>query len=135
MPQGPQVTLKLATSLDGRIATASGESKWITGEEARAEGHRLRAAHDAILVGVETITADDPALTVRLSGKGAREPAPASYSPSDFEEAGRQPLRVILDSRLRTPSLLRLCQRLRMSTRLLFSCLLVSSALRLSSRL
>lgn len=89
----PSVTLKLATSLDGRIATASGESKWITGEAARLQGHRLRAGHDAILVGVETVLADDPELTARLPGR-----------------AVDQPLRVVLDSRLRTPQTAKVAQ-------------------------
>lgn len=80
------VTLKLATSLDGRIATASGESRWITGPKAREEVHRLRAMHQAILVGVETAIADDPELTVRLPGF-----------------VGIQPVRVVLDSRQRLP--------------------------------
>ena len=78
------VTLKLATSLDGRIATATGESRWITGKAAREQVHRLRATHHAVVIGIETALADDPELTVRLDGY-----------------AGRQPARVVLDTRQR----------------------------------
>jgi diaminohydroxyphosphoribosylaminopyrimidine deaminase/5-amino-6-(5-phosphoribosylamino)uracil reductase len=70
----PFVTLKLATSLDGCIALASGESRWITGPEARAHGHRERARSDAILVGGETARTDTPALDVRLPGLEQRSP-------------------------------------------------------------
>jgi diaminohydroxyphosphoribosylaminopyrimidine deaminase/5-amino-6-(5-phosphoribosylamino)uracil reductase len=88
-------TVKLATSLDGRIATASGESRWITSEAARREVHRLRAAHDAVLIGSETAVLDDPELSVRLG-----------------EAAGAQPLRVVFDTRLRIAPNARLFQTL-----------------------
>ena len=80
----PLVTLKLASSLDGRIATAGGESRWITGEAARAHGHRLRATHDAVMVGAETARLDDPELTCRLPGLTLRKP-----------------VRIVVDSQLR----------------------------------
>jgi len=89
----PLVTLKIAQSLDGRTASASGESKWITGEPARQFGHMLRAEHDAILVGIGTAQADDPELTCRLPG---------------LED--RSPLRVILDSRLKLSEWSKLAQ-------------------------
>ena len=80
----PWVVLKLAATLDGRIAAPDGTSKWITGPEARADAHRLRAESDAIVVGAGTVRTDDPALTVR--------------DPSVLSAGGRDPLRVILGS-------------------------------------
>ena len=72
--QRPLVTLKLATTLDGRIATRTGDSQWITGADARQRGQLMRAQHDAILVGAGTLRADDPALTCRLPGLAQHSP-------------------------------------------------------------
>ncbi|MEC9229214.1 MAG: RibD family protein, partial [SAR324 cluster bacterium] len=81
-----QVTLKAAITLDGKIASAGGDSKWITGESARLEGHRLRSQHDAILVGINTVLKDNPSLTTRGIPNG------------------RSPTRIILDSKGKLPS-------------------------------
>jgi diaminohydroxyphosphoribosylaminopyrimidine deaminase/5-amino-6-(5-phosphoribosylamino)uracil reductase len=92
----PLVTLKLATSLDGRIATGFGESQWITGPPARERAHALRAAHDAIMVGTGTVIADDPQLTCRLPGL-----------------SHRSPVRVVIDRHLRVPRTMRLVSEAR----------------------
>lgn len=88
----PQVIMKAGMSLDGKIATASGESRWITGEASRRQVHRLRAACDAVMVGAETVIKDDPRLTARIKG-------------------GIDPVRVIVDSRLRLPLSARIFDR------------------------
>lgn len=93
MSDHPVVTLKVATSLDGRIALSNGVSQWITNSESRARTHQMRAEHDAVLVGVGTVLADDPLLTARTI------PMPA-----------RQPVRIVADSKLRTPAHSRLVQ-------------------------
>ena len=89
----PWVRLKLAMSLDGRTAMASGESKWITGSDARQDVQKLRAKADVILTGIGTVLADDPSLNVRLSAEEL-----------DIEGEVFQPKRVILDSQLKTPT-------------------------------
>jgi diaminohydroxyphosphoribosylaminopyrimidine deaminase/5-amino-6-(5-phosphoribosylamino)uracil reductase len=89
----PRVVLKLACSLDGRTALANGASRWITGEQARADVHRLRAAASAVLTGIDTVIFDDPQLTVR--------------DPS-IDLAGRMPMRIVVDSKLRMPTTARM---------------------------
>jgi diaminohydroxyphosphoribosylaminopyrimidine deaminase/5-amino-6-(5-phosphoribosylamino)uracil reductase len=94
----PYVILKAGMTLDGKVATAKGESQWITGPLARQDAHRLRSQVDAVIVGVGTIIHDDPTLTARLSNR------PLKLAP-------RQPLRVVLDSRLRTPPTATVCAK------------------------
>jgi diaminohydroxyphosphoribosylaminopyrimidine deaminase/5-amino-6-(5-phosphoribosylamino)uracil reductase len=91
----PEILLKLATSFDGRIATASGQSKWITGPEARRKVHAMRASHDAVMIGAGTARADDPMLTVRDMG------------------ARRQPVRVVVSRRLDLPLMSQLARSAR----------------------
>jgi diaminohydroxyphosphoribosylaminopyrimidine deaminase/5-amino-6-(5-phosphoribosylamino)uracil reductase len=90
--RAPFVTVKAAMTLDGKIATASGESKWITGEKARAYGMKMRQSSDAILVGINTILADDPSLTAR-----------SVQSPASKVQSQKMLRRIILDSRAMTP--------------------------------
>jgi diaminohydroxyphosphoribosylaminopyrimidine deaminase/5-amino-6-(5-phosphoribosylamino)uracil reductase len=90
----PYVTMKLALSLDGRIAARTGASKWVTGTQARARVHLLRAQHDAVVIGIGTALADDPELTVR-------------------EAPGQSPPRVVFDTKLRLPIAGRLVQTAR----------------------
>lgn len=102
MEQGlPWVRVKLAMSLDGRTAMASGESQWITGTAARADVQRLRAASCAIVTGIDTVLHDDAALTVRAKDLGLAPDVAAKV-------AARQPLRVVLDRRNRLPQASRL---------------------------
>lgn len=89
----PLVSLKLATSLDGCIATASGDSQWITGDTARRYGHTLRAQHDAILTGINTVLTDDPLLTCRINGR-----------------AHHSPIRIVMDTQGRLPATSKLAQ-------------------------
>jgi diaminohydroxyphosphoribosylaminopyrimidine deaminase/5-amino-6-(5-phosphoribosylamino)uracil reductase len=100
----PLVTLKIAQSLDGKTATVSGQSKWITGPEARRFGHLLRAKNDAILIGIETALADDPELTCRLPG---------------LED--RSPVRIVLDTRLRLVESLKLVRTARQTPTIVFT--------------
>ena len=107
----PLVTLKVAASLDGRVATASGNSKWITGPAARGLGHMLRATHDAIAVGAGTVAADDPALTCRLPGLLDRSPVRVVFSSGDrvdassklVKDAGNPPTWIVVSAAAKGP--------------------------------
>jgi diaminohydroxyphosphoribosylaminopyrimidine deaminase/5-amino-6-(5-phosphoribosylamino)uracil reductase len=94
--QRPLITLKIATSLDGQIATYSGESRWISGSESRHQTHLLRAEHDAIMIGIGTLLADDPELSCRLQGRELDSP-----------------MRIIIDSHLRTPLTSKIAQSIK----------------------
>jgi diaminohydroxyphosphoribosylaminopyrimidine deaminase/5-amino-6-(5-phosphoribosylamino)uracil reductase len=99
----PMFTLKAAVTLDGKLATVGGQSQWITGQAARDDAHRLRDTHDAVLVGIGTVLADNPRLTARLPG-------------------ARDPMRIVLDSRLRTPPNARLLPQRRNWARTVIVC-------------
>lgn len=99
----PFVVLKAAMTLDGKIATRTGASRWVTGEAARAHGHSLRHRYRAIMVGSGTVLADDPLLTCRI-------------------ENGRDPLRVVCDSRLRTPLAAQIVQTAQEAPTLIATC-------------
>lgn len=99
----PFVVMKAAMTLDGKIATHTGASRWVTGEEARAHGHSLRHRYAAIMVGVGTVLADDPQLTCRLPG-------------------GRNPLRIVCDTQLRTPLTSKLVQTAQETPVILATC-------------
>ncbi len=102
----PLVIAKAACSLDGRLATVTGESQWLTGPQARTFAHRLRHQVDAVLVGINTVLADNPQLTTRLPKKGNSSLTPLTshrIPPTKTSSPAKDPIRIVLDSRLRLP--------------------------------